>query len=363
MTAKRTSTSLPSCYAQVIPGLEEIAAEEIQATLGAQVSRLGPGWIVFRPPSIDRRLLCLRITEDVFLLAWGTEELTYRARDLESIRRWTARAVDWEQLLRLHHALRPRPEGRPTIRLVAQMRGQHGYRRVDARQALAEGLAGKLPARWRHVEEHADVEIWLTIHEAQAVCGLRLSDRRMRHRTYKRAHLPASLRPTVAAALVRLVAAQAGDLVLDPMCGAGTILAEQAAVRPRPPALRLLGGDWDRQALHASRANFLALGEDIPLICWDARRLPLPAGCVACLASNPPFGVQLGQPETLAALYRQMTQEYQRVLQPGGRIALLAADAGALRQAVRPLPWRLLRQVRLRLLGQRATLFLWRKEA
>ena len=38
------------------------------------------------------------------------------------------------------------------------MNGTHGYRRIDAREALAEGLAGKLPASWRHAEENAAVE-------------------------------------------------------------------------------------------------------------------------------------------------------------------------------------------------------------
>src|SRR5439155_8158347 len=139
-----------------------------------------------------------RTTEDIFLLAWGTDKLTYRAEDLDHIRRWTAHDADWTQLLRIHHALRSKPKGKPTFRLVTQMTGQHGYRRADASKALAKGLAGKLPASWRFAEENAAVEIWLTIHGATAVCGLRLSDRTMRHRTYKREHLPASLRPTVA---------------------------------------------------------------------------------------------------------------------------------------------------------------------
>jgi len=79
---------------------------------GALESKKGldaaPGLVVFRVPEIDRGLLRLRTTEDVFLLAWGTDSLTYRAADLESIRRWTARDADWGRLLRLHHAVRPR---------------------------------------------------------------------------------------------------------------------------------------------------------------------------------------------------------------------------------------------------------------
>ena len=82
----------------------------------------------------------------MFLLAWGTDQLTYRAEDLDKIRRWTAREADWDRLLRLHHAIRPKPKGKPTYRLVTQMEGQHGYLRRDARKALARG-SGRQVAR------------------------------------------------------------------------------------------------------------------------------------------------------------------------------------------------------------------------
>src|SRR5690348_16407767 len=93
----------PPCYAQVIPGLEEAAAEEVRAELGGAVKKTGEGFVVFRLAEVDASVLRLRTTEDVFLLAWGTDKLTYRAVDLESIRRWTAREADWAQLLRIHH--------------------------------------------------------------------------------------------------------------------------------------------------------------------------------------------------------------------------------------------------------------------
>jgi 23S rRNA G2445 N2-methylase RlmL len=351
----------PSCYAQVIPGLEEVAAEEIAQDLGAEVKRTGPGLVVFRVPEIDRSLLHLRTVEDIFLLAWGTDQLSYRAQDLDSIRRWTARDAPWDRLLRLHHAIRPKPPGKPTYHLVTQMTGTHGYRRVDARKALARGLEGKLPASWRPAEENAAVEVWLTIHEATAVCGLRLSDRTMRHRTYKHEHLPASLRPTVAAALVRLAAARPGELVLDPMCGAGTLLAEQLSRGGRAhPPVRVLGGDLDPAALRTARANLRHFGEP-DLLRWDAARLPLADQSVQVVLSNPPFGVQLGEPEEIGPLYRRLVPGLDRVLRPGGRAVLLVADVGALKDAVRGVPWEPLRQVRLRVLGQRATILAWRK--
>src|SRR5262249_45498513 len=120
---RRNLPPLPACYALTIPGLETITAEEIAGELGAEIKKKLGGAVVFRSDDISKRLLDLRTAEDVFLLAWGTDQLSYRAADLESIRRWTAHDVDWDQLLRIHHAIRPKPKGKPTFRLVTQMHG------------------------------------------------------------------------------------------------------------------------------------------------------------------------------------------------------------------------------------------------
>jgi len=304
----------------------------------------------------------LRTVEDVFLFAWGTDQLSYRAEDLDRIERWTARAPNWDQLLRLHHAIRPKPKGRPTYHLVTQMEGKHGYLRRDARKALAQGLAGKFPATWRPAEENAAVEVWLTIQGAQAVCGLRLSDRDMRHRTYKLEHRPASLRPTVAAAMVRLAEVKPPNVVLDPMCGAGTLLAEHLELArrwkvPTPPAL---GGDLDYGAVRAAAVNLRRVGPSL-LSRWDARRLPLAAGSVDRVLSNPPFGKQLSSPEEIGPLYRAAGAEIDRVLKPGGRAVLLVSEAAPLRAAARAAGWKALREVAMRVLGQPAVISVWRK--
>ncbi len=313
-------------------------------------------------PEVNRNVLRLRTVEDVFLLAWGADDLTYRTEDLRRIRRWTAHEADWPLLLRLHHAVRPKPKGKPTVRLVTQMTGKHAYRRVDARKALLQGLAGNLPASWRHADENAAVEIWLTIHGATAVCGVRLSDRTMRHRTYKAEHRPASLRPTMAAAMVRLAEMESGNVLLDPMCGAGTILAEALtfARMHRRERVQVLGGDIDRAALRAARDNLHAFDNAL-LARWDATRLPLPDAGVDRLISNPPFGKQLGDPGEIGPLYGQALGEYNRVLRPGGRPVLLASDSANLVDAARGVGWKGLRQIRVVLLGQPAAIGVWRK--
>jgi 23S rRNA G2445 N2-methylase RlmL len=347
----------------VFPGLEPIAEEEIAHDLGGEVKRSGPALVVFRIPEVTPAVLQLRTVEDVFLLAWGTDQLSYRAADLDKIRRWTAREVNWDHLLRIHHAVRPKPKGKPTYRLVTQMTGEHGYLRRDARKALAEGLTGKLPASWRPAEEKAAVEIWLTIHGATAVCGLRLSDRTMRHRTYKMEHLPASLRPTLAAAMARLAEIKPKHVVIDPMCGAGTILAEvlelarHSGIRPET----IVGGDVSPAALRAAGPNLRSLGRVI-LARWDATALPLPDQSVDRVVCNPPFGKQLSRPEEIGPLYHQLLQEWNRVLRPRGRAVLLVSDWAALKSAAAAVEWKPVRHFRVRVLGQLAYLSVWRKD-
>lgn len=358
--SRRDATESTRCYAMVAPGLEEIAAEEITDSMAASIDRTHLGLVVFRGVDVDRSLLSLRTTEDVFLLVWGTDELTYRATDLQSIRRWTERAADWNRLLQIHHSVRPKPKGKPTYRLVVQMHDKHGYRRIDAQKALAQGLTGKLPASWRYAEENASVEVWLTIQGRTAVCGLRLSDRTMRHRSYKVAHQAASLRPSVAAAMARLAQPRPGHLILDPMCGAGTILAEVPPLLGRQ-TVQLLGGDNDWGSVRAASVNLRPLGTQ--LVQWDAGRLPLSDSAADRLITNLPFGKQYSKPELVGPLYRRLMLEFDRVLKPGGKLVLLAADVRAIEEATKRLPWTRQRRVSIRVLGQKATIFVFDKNS
>ncbi len=162
--------------------------------------------------------------------------------------------------------------------------------------------------------------------------------------------------------MIRLAGVHGGQVVLDPMCGAGSILAEQlvAAERARQ-AMHVAGGDIEAHAVRAAAANLRRLGR-ASLAHWDARRLPIASSVIDHVVSNPPFGKQLSSPTQIRPLYAAMIREYDRVLQPGGQAVLLVSDAAALSEAVREVPWRLKRQLRVRVLGQPARMSAWRKE-
>jgi len=326
----------PPLYAMVLPGLESVAADEITRDLGGEVKKVARGVVVFKLDKVTPAVLKLRTTEDVFLLAWGSDSLTYRSEDLDNLRKWTANRPDWKELFKLHHTLRPKTKGRPTFHIVCQLQGEHGYKRHDARGRERRGLAGKIPHGWQPQDQNAWLEVWMTIRSKTAVCGVRLSDRTMRHRTYKEDHVLASLRPTVAAAMVRLAGVGPGMTVLDPMCGAGTIVAETIEL-----------GKQRRGGRIEAR--------------WDARRLPLPTESVDRIVSNPPFGKQLGSIEQVLPLYTAAAAEWDRVLRPGGRAVFLVMEQLTLRNVLKAHRWEPTRQFKVRVLGQPAFLSVWQK--
>lgn len=145
---------------------------------------------------------------------------------------------------------------------------------------------------------------------------------------YRRAHVPASSHPTVAAALVRLGGARADDVVWDPFTGAGTELVERARLGPYA---RLLGTDLDAQALDRARENLAAAGIAAELAVADARtHAPRPAPTL--VVTNPPMGRRVLDKRRTSALVAAFLENAARRLRPGGRLVWITPRA---RDAVR----------------------------
>ena len=241
-----------------------------------------------------------------------------------------------------------------TWRVISQKAGTHDFRRVDAGNAVSDALRRILPRGMSHVADDADVEFWLWLSGSEALVGLRLSDATMRHRGYKREHVPASLRPTVAAAMGWLARPTQEDIVLDPLCGAGTLIIERALLGPLAQAI---GGDLRKEAVTIARRNALAAGVRAEWHVWDARALPLEAASVTRIITNLPFGKQIGTEETNADLYTALVGEFGRVLGAGGVLVTLTSADRFWDRILRQDGWRIVKKVVLVVLGQPASIF------
>ncbi len=327
----------PVYYGQTMPGVERIAWLEIRKRFPRArfieflFTSEKNGIVVWQFDGQPDELLELRTTEDVFVLVVSAERLSRDWRDLRTV----ARLVEESPWLDVAARSRKGSKDSLTYRVVSRKKGKHRYRRIDFQEAVIKGIQRRYGHRWELVDENADLEIWANMLGSRLLCGVRLSDRTMRHRDYQTVHLPATLRPSVAAAMVLLTEPGPDDIFLDPMCGGGTLMAERMLAGHYK---QVIGGDILPDRVQASRANLAALGKSFNLCRWDACRLPLAADSVDKVSTNLPFGKQVGSTADLRRLYPCFFAELARVLKPEGLATVLSSEYELVKDVVRRQP-------------------------
>lgn len=362
--------------AQTQPGLEGVAWSEIAFRCGAsgparELARrtIGDraGATIFHAERIDS-LRALRSVEDLFALVGyrrfapvNPDAPARPGAALERVRAAVhdARYIDEALETRARFTPGGRAGRRIQFRVVARMAGDHEFRRVDFRRAVENAMVERGDHVWRLAgdEADADVEFWATMLPGEFLLALRLSDERMRHREYKAAHLPGSLRPAVAAAMAWLSDPAEHDVTLDPFCGAGTVLVERAHLGRYA---KLIGGDSDPAALAAARENIGPRHQPLELHEWNATALPLARACVTKVVTNLPWGRRHGSHEKNLTLYPRALAELRRVAAPGATFVILTADSRLMDQAIRRERMRPERIFRVAILGAPATIYVMR---
>jgi 23S rRNA G2445 N2-methylase RlmL len=340
-----------------MPGLETVAFSEIRRQVpDAELGKFARGIVLFRASVPPHKLLRLRTVEDVFVTL---AHVTGLGRGQDALRVLHSATLHAD----LHAALsawqRTHREARAaTWRVVSQKQGTHDFRRIDAGNAVGDALRHALPHGLRSASDNTDLEFWLWLNGSEALLGLRLSDATMRHRNYKLEHTPASLRPTVAATMGLLSEPSAQDRVLDPLCGAGTLLIERALLGP---SQSVSGGDIRAEVVEMARRNATSAGVRADWQVWDARSLPLDAGSATHILTNLPFGKQLGTHESNVALYTALVPEFARVLTPHGTLVALTSEDRLWETTLRQQGWQVRKKVILVVLGQPASIFVAQK--
>ncbi len=360
---KRAAAGRQRYLVTVVPGLEALARDEIERRLSAVRDvevRTGfdrrSGLIAFGSSSPAREMLQLQLSEDVFSLIAEERDVPATVRGPKVIRDAVSSSRGWDAALSEFHELRGPGRGPRSFRVIARKSGRQAYRRVDVRDAV-EAAVGRRFRRWQ-VAEDAPLELWASVVDGYAAVGVRLSDRSMRQHGGQRVSLPASLKATVAHAMVSLSQPREDDVFIDPMCGSGTIALERARCAP---ARATLASDVGGGAVAAARAN--RDGEPIEVLRADARALPLADGAVSALVSNLPFGRQVGAGSAIDRLYRALMQEWGRVLATEGLMVLLVSNPRLLASAAREAGFAVERRVPVILRGLDAAIVVLHRQA
>ncbi|MEO3850887.1 methyltransferase domain-containing protein [Streptomyces sp. B8F3] len=319
-------------------GLEpQLAAEILQRELGSitAIAHRSVHVRAWRP--YDTGVTALRTADDVFLLAARGRDVGTRKAGVPALTRLAGEAAP-DRLLDHRNTLLGNTVSPPGVEVSASFLGRRSFNRYDAEDAVGNALAARLGVpyhpRRTGTPPPPDYASWrLTLDGAEATLMLRLTPRPLHRRPYKQSTVPGTLHPPLAAAMTRLAAIGPGHTVLDPCCGAGTLLIEAALAHPEAAQYR--GYDIDETALEAASANKRRAAADrIRLQRADAGRLPLPDGTVDRIVCNPPWGTQVAAKARLAKAPTAWWRELHRLLTPTGTAVLLLPTPTPLAPAI-----------------------------
>ena len=364
-------------FAVVAPGLEEPAEREIAALPHVSGLSREIGGVEWSAPAVEgyRANLWLRLATRV-LARIGTVE----AREFGKLRRRAA-GLDWSAFVA--------PGASVALRASTSRCRLYHTGAITETAALAIGDAVK-GARVAAEGETADVSILVRGAEDHFTFSVDASGERL-HRRGARVEVGAApLRETLAAGLLALAGWDPSLPLVDPMCGAGTILIEAAAQAiDRAPgidrafaggfaidgwplfssagataeaaALRdeararirtsvataIAGSDHDARAIDSARRNAARAEVDahIALESRDVADARPPGAAPGLVIANPPYGRRLANPRAAVATYRELG----RVLRAhfrGWRAAIVVP--GQLKDAAGALRLELPEQHRLR---------------
>lgn len=318
-------------FAQIAGGTEELGAEEL-AALGARDVATAYRGLYFDadPATLYRVNYCARLPTRVLapLVSFQCHNPDYLYR--------RACEVDWADFMTVDQTF-------AVFANVSNSKIRHSkYAALRVKDAIVDTFRERLGKR-PSVDTRSP-HLWVNLHleNNDATISLGASGGSLHRRGYRSTSGEAPLQETVAAAIIRLTGWDGERPLYDPMCGAGTLLAEalmhycrlpagylrdhfgfealpdfdpalwaavkgeaDAAVRPLPPGL-IAGSDVDSSAVAAARQNLAALpgGENVALTVRDFRKLGDLENVT--LVSNPPYGLRMGRENQMDAFYKTL---------------------------------------------------------
>ncbi|WP_150461141.1 methyltransferase domain-containing protein [Nesterenkonia ebinurensis] len=315
ITHTLTTSSPPRVLVRTVSGLEPLAAAEltqaghrvIDISTRQLLVELGSASIITAPP---------RLADDLFLIGADVPDPGRTKADLASL----AGRLRRHLMIPLTH--RPRE----AISVSASFLGRRAYSRFDIEdltgQVIAERTSGCYYSRRegnRPPPQRADWRV--VIDGTRAMVAMRPFDAPLHRRDWRTRTVTGSLHPPVAAALSRLARIEPGHRVLDPFCGAGTLLLEAHRLEPGADNL---GIDHDPTAIAAAQTNTAPRCAAITWCRGDARDLLNLGTKMDRIVTNPPWDVRvrIDDPRSHIDLWR-------RAIRPDGLLIAIVNQSQA----------------------------------
>jgi 23S rRNA (guanine2445-N2)-methyltransferase / 23S rRNA (guanine2069-N7)-methyltransferase len=366
--AERSGTYFAACPRNV----SDLLGGELRA-LGIDVTREHPAGVGFTGPLGDAYRACLHSRTASRVLATIAE---VDAPDPDAMHA-ALMQLPWEDHLGAEGTFAVDVVGEPPRWLRNTQ-----FAAVRAKDAVADRFRERSGQRPSVDTASPDVRISLRFARERVTVGIDLSGDPLHRRGYRQAGVEAPLKENLAAALLLragwpAIAAEDGAFY-DPMCGSGTLVIEAALIAARiAPGLlrrrfgferwrmhdetawqalrreaeaarrldelvpgRCAGSDRDQAAVRASlaNANRAGLGNHLVFERRDLANLSATRHERGLVLVNPPYGVRIGDPERIEALYGTLGDKLLRCF-PGWEAGVFTGEP-ALGRALRLRAWR-----------------------
>ena len=331
--------------AEVIPGLEAIAADELR--------RLAPG--------SAREIRQSRAGFLRFRFSGDPAELTSSQSAIALYRVYRFAIPRPRALLGHEHFTRLLRILRATARGFNSPPQTMGIAAAGSHTAIMRRLRRET-CRALNLRDAEDDKGELFLRLARPVDGggwealARTTARPLSKRAYRSIDVPGALNATVAYAMTWLGRREPKQVVLNLCSGSSTILVEHALAHPEDMLLAL---DNSPRMISIGRQHVRSAQQDhcIRHLLADACQAPLRAASVDLLYADLPFGHRVGTHQDNLALYPAILREASRLAKPGARFVLLTHDIRLITRSISQSNWRLKSQTAINLRGLHPRLF------
>ena len=223
-------------FAQITPGLEEVLKQELK-TLGCRKLKLEEGGVYFEGTRkhLYRVLQWSRLANRIYWTLIDATAPNSNALFERVIRGPWAKIFSFNSKLEsLPIALRVNLGQHPEFQGTGQIESLV-FRAIE--KTLVDHIQVK-SAKWNSTDPHCQ-RLLIRVHQHRITIRLDASGHLLHKRGWRSVEGQAPLRPTLAAAMLDLVAWNTKEPLIDPMCGSGTIPIEAARkaafLQPRLP--------------------------------------------------------------------------------------------------------------------------------
>lgn len=310
------------CELEVLPGLADLAAQELADRFGNRVRvevSERHDTVPFTLAGSLRELLDLRIAGAAY------EVLRFDAPRPKAL-------LGHQHLTRILHGI-DRVRGMHPSGAFHSFRFSAAGRDSAVFQRLSEEIAGY--THLSHEDENADLLMRVRPGRSEGSWELllRLSPRPLTTRSWRVCDWPGAINAGIAAGMTYLLKPGPHQRFLNLMAGSGTLLIERLAWGP---AALAAGCDIDPETLACARLNIEAAGltGQVDLREMDCTAMDFPAASFDALAADLPWGNLVGSVEENEALYPALLREAGRVARPGAKMAVVSGALTQLEKAV-----------------------------